>query len=328
MKDLKLFPGNIKTFKMMKCTPGLMKECCRKRPVYELTGKEKLCKAHFLAYFEKKVRKTIRIYRLVGKKERILVAVSGGKDSTAALFLLKRIIKNKNVSIEALHIDQSIGNYSKRNKENIIKFCERYRIKLHHASFKEEFGYSLCYIQSMLKSKGFKLKSCNICGILKRYILNKKAKGLGATKVATGHNLDDEAQSVIMNIFKNQTEILPRLGPASGDCAGVAFIPRIKPLYFCTEEEVKLYSRLIGFEVVYESCPCSEEAYRKSVEKMLNSFERTNPGTKHGIINSLLGIKPLLTAKCRGKANVCEICSEPSARNICNACKIVEMLKN
>ncbi len=304
-----------------------MKPCCNKNPVFTLTGGEKLCKNHFLGYFEKKVRKTIRTHKLIGKKEDILVAVSGGKDSTVALFLLNKIIKNKNVKIEALHIDQSIGNYSKKNKENIRKFCKKYKIKLHETSFRKEFGYSLCYIESILKSKGANLKSCNICGILRRYIVNKAAKKMKATKLVTGHNLDDEAQNVIMNIFKNNVSLLSRLGPKTGLVEDKKFVPRVKPLYFCTEEEVTLYCKLMDFGVVLEPCPCSLDSYRRSILNMLNDFEEKNHGTKYGIIQSFLDIKPFLKTKNKGKINACKKCGEAAAKDVCQSCKLIEKLK-
>ncbi len=304
-----------------------MKQCCKEKPVFELTGKEKLCKNHFLTYFEKKVRKTIRIHKLIGKKENILVAASGGKDSTVALYLLNKIIQNKKINIEVLHIDQSIGNYSLQNKKNIKKFCKKYKIKLHETSFRKEFGYSLCYMQSSLKEKGIELKSCTICGILRRYILNKAAKKLKATLVVTGHNLDDEAQSVIMNIFKNNISLLSRLGPKTGVMKDKKFVTRIKPLYFCTEDETALFSKLMGFDVVYKPCPCSLEAYRRSVLNMLNDFDKKNAGTKYGIINSFLEIKPLLADKYKGKIKVCRKCGEASAQDVCSTCKLVGKMK-
>ena len=304
-----------------------MKQCCIKKPVFTLTGGEKLCKRHFLNYFEKKVRKTIRIYKLIGKKENILVAASGGKDSTVVLYLLNRIIKSKRVNIEVLHIDLSIDDYSKKNKKNIIDFCKQYRIRLHETSLKKEFGYSLNKIQNILKSKNVNLKTCTICGILRRYIVNKIAKKLKFSKVVTGHNLDDEAQSVIMNIFKNNIALLSRLGPKTGLLEDKKFVARIKPLYFCTEEETTLYAKLMNFNIVFKPCPCSSEAYRRSVLNMLNDFEKKNPGTKYGIINSFLEIKPFLENKYVGKINICRKCGEAAAKDICNSCKLIEKLR-
>jgi len=296
--------------------------------VYESPSGGKLTKEEFLTYFEKKVRKTIRVNKLVGKKEKILVAVSGGKDSTTTLYLLDKLNnKNKNVIIEAIFIDVGIGDYSKVNKKNIVEFCSKSNIKLHLTSFREEFGYNLCYIRDLVKAKGIKWKSCTVCGILKRYLLNKKAKELKATKLATGHNLDDEAQAIMMNMFKNTMPVMARLGPISGVDKQKGFVSRIKPLYFSSEEEVKIYSKLQGFPVKYEHCPCRVGAYRKEVADLLDEFEKKHKQTKYSIVNSLLEILPELKKKYNGKVSYCEKCGEPSAGKICNSCNLFNKLK-
>ncbi|MFH1642921.1 MAG: TIGR00269 family protein [Nanoarchaeota archaeon] len=285
-------------------------------------------KNRFITYFEKKVRKTIRTNKLIGKKEKILVACSGGKDSTTVLYLVDKINKkNKKIIVEAIHIDVGIGNYSKINKENITKFCKDVKIKLHNTSFKKEFGHSLCYIKDLIKEKGIKLKSCTICGILKRYILNKKAKELKATLLATGHNLDDEAQAIIMNMFKNTMPVMARLGPKSGISKQIGFVQRIKPLYFCSEEEVKLYSKLHKFPVKYEHCPCRTEAYRKEVGDLLDKFEKLHKQTKYAIVGSLLEILPILKEKYKGSVNICKNCGEPSAKTTCNTCNLFNKIR-
>lgn len=299
------------------------------KTIYTLQAGEKLNKQQFIDYFEKKVRKTIRTNKLIGKKEHILVACSGGKDSTTALYLLNKITKdNKNITIEAIHNDPSIGTYSKINKKNITTFCKKQKIKLHTTSFRKEFGYSLCYIKDLLKDKGIKYKSCSICGILRRNLLNKKAKQLKATKLVTGHNSDDEAQNIIMNIFQNHTELLPRLGPQSGLKENKGFIPRIKPLYFCTEEETKLYSKLHNFPVKYEKCPCRTDSYRKDIAEMLDNFESHHKATKTGIIQSFLKLLPKLKKQTKGKAKICKKCKEPSSGTICKTCKIIHMIRS
>jgi len=295
--------------------------------VYASPSGENLTKEQFLTYFEKKVRKTIRTNRLIGKKEKILVAVSGGKDSASTAYLLEKIIKNRDVAIEAVHIDAGIGDYSKECKKNVEVLCKKYGIKLHLLSFNESFGHNLCYIKDMLKEKKISQKSCTTCGILKRYLLNKKAKEFNATRLATGHNLDDEAQAIIMNMFKNTMPVMARLGPISGVAEQKGFVTRIKPLYFCTEKEVRLYSKLMNFPVKYEKCPCREEAYRKEVAEVLDEFEKKHNQTKYSIVRSLLEILPELKVKYKGKVNYCKKCGEPTAKITCNACNIFNGLR-
>jgi len=187
---------------------------------------------NFVGSIEKRVLKTIKRFQLASDEDKILCAVSGGKDSTNVLYIMDKFFPN----VEALTIDARIGNYSKENLENIKLFCSKLGIRLHIVSFADEFGCSLCYIQSVLKEKGLDLNSCAICGVLKRYLLNKKARNLKSDFLATGHNLDDEAQSILMNLLRGNLEMLSKLGPKSTSSVS-KFVPRIKPLYLVKESE-------------------------------------------------------------------------------------------
>jgi uncharacterized protein (TIGR00269 family) len=158
--------------------------------------------------------------------------------------------------------------------------------------------------------------------------MNKYVKQLKATKIVTGHNLDDEAQSILMNLFNNNTKLLARLGPKTGIKDFKGFVPRIKPLYMCKEEEVKLYSELNNFPVQYESCPCRTDSYRLSVLKLLDSFEKENKGTKNGIVNSYLELSPILKeAYKKGKVKICKSCGEPASKDECQTCNIIKKIK-
>ena len=282
------------------------------------------CQTHFIAKIDQTVKKTIAKFRLIKKQDKVLVALSGGKDSTVLLYILNKLSYN----IKAITINAFIGNYSKKNLSNSIKFCKRLGIKLYHVSFKSEFGHSLCYLTSLLKSKDIKINSCTVCGVLRRYLINKVSRKLKADKVALGHNLDDEAQSIMMNFFRGNPAMSARIGPISGLIKDKRFVPRIKPLYFVSEKDIETYSKLHRFEVEYKECPCAF-GYRNSVKKSLNSLEKKHKDIKINIINNFLEMLPRLKAyyKSQEKLISCKNCGEPSRNGLCKTCQILKLVK-
>ena len=271
--------------------------------------------------FEKKVLKTIKNFNLFNKKNKILVAASGGKDSTAILYILKKYDYN----VEAITVDANISAYSKKNFENIKGFCKEQDIKLHIVCFQEEFGYSLCGLQSVLVSKGVKFKSCTTCGVLRRYLINKKARLIKPNVVVTGHNLDDEAQSVIMNLLKNNLEILARLGPKTGIIKDKKFIPRVKPFYLTSEKEIVAYSKAMNFPVIYERCPCASDSYRNHLRNLLDKMDSKS---KENVVKRFLKILPKLRKEFDTieKMNYCKNCKEPAKDQFCQTCKILSLI--
>jgi tRNA-5-methyluridine54 2-sulfurtransferase len=292
-----------------------------------------LCRNHFMNYFERKVIRTILKFDLFSKKDRIAVAVSGGKDSTVCLYVLKKLGYN----VEAVTVDAIIGNYTKTNLENLRSVCKKYNIRLHEISFREEFGMALCSIKMVAHEKGLNYSSCFICGVLRRYLLNKYAKKLGFDCICTGHNLDDEAQAFVMNIFRNDLSLAKRQGPIAGSMSSKeskAFVKRVKPLYLCTEKETTAYSKMMKFPVNYADCPCREGAYRKEYADMLDKFERKFPSTKYNIISFFL--RTIYKMKVDGmqdtgkeaKVNACQYCGEPCSKDVCKRCEILIALKS
>src|SRR3989338_2318145 len=116
--------------------------------------------------FERKVKQTIDQFNLIQPGDKLLVAVSGGKDSTVLLHVLKQL----GYRFEAITVDAKIGCYTEKNLQNIRKFCAALGVKLHEISFQKEFGYSLCYLKAILTSSGFNYTSCTVCGVLRRYL--------------------------------------------------------------------------------------------------------------------------------------------------------------
>jgi tRNA-5-methyluridine54 2-sulfurtransferase len=305
-------------------TLNITKPCCSKAPVYSLIN-EKLCKSHFADYFEGKVLRTIRQFELLGKKENLGIALSGGKDSLTVLKILSKISKeNPNIKLNAILIDEGISGYRDKTIETAKKFCKEHKVKLHIFSYRKEFGMTLDEILKKLK-----VKPCTVCGIFRRYLLNKKSRELGFTKLATGHNLDDESQSIMMNQMKNSMPASARLGPKSGIFEDEGFIPRIKPLYLCSEKEVTTYAFLNNLLDSFIECPNAKVSYRAQIRDMLNDMEQKSPGTKHGIVNSFLEVLPELRKKYSGQEKMphCKKCKEPSAKEMCNACIYVEKLE-
>jgi len=299
---------------------------CKTKPVITLPNSNvSLCKSCFMSYFEKKVYKTIRQFKLINKNDHIVVGVSGGKDSLTLLYILNRIAETKrDIKVEGLLIDEGIKGYRGKTIKDAKAFCKKNKVSLHIYSYKEEFGYTL---DEMIKK--LKINSCAICGVLRRYLLNKKSRELGATKLAVGHNLDDEAQSILMNQIKNNIELSARLGPITGIAKFKSFIRRIKPLYLLTEKETATYAFLKKFNSEYTECPYAKNNFRNYIRDMINDLEEKYPGSKHGLVASFLEVLPLLKEKYKsGKVQYCKSCEEPCAKEICNACEIIKKLKS
>src|SRR3989344_4482609 len=296
---------------------------CIKKPVIKLTNSNiSLCEKHFIKYFEKKVLKTIRKFNLIEKGDKIGVAISGGKDSFTALSILKQFQDKKIITLEALSIDEGIKNY--RDLKYVKKFCRDNKIKLHILTYKDFFNNSL---DTMVKKFKYKT-SCSYCGVFRRYLLNLGAKKFNFTKLATGHNLDDESQTVLMNQFRSNPELSARLGPITGIMVDKKFIKRIKPLYLVTERETTTYAFLKKFPIKFSECPYANLGYRNSVRDMLNDFEAKYPGTKHSIVDSFIQIMPMLKESFKEvkTLNTCKICQEPTSKEICQTCSYKEEL--
>lgn len=281
--------------------------------------------SEFTEYFEGKVRDTIRKHRLLSRSDKIIVAVSGGKDSTTALYVLHKLGYN----VEAMLIDQLLGEYSRTNKGNIKKFCNELAVKLHIIPMREEFGCSVCYMKDVLDKKGFRMNTCTICGVMRRSILNRHARKLKATKLVTGHNLDDEAQTFFMNMIHGNILLSAKLGPTTGVIKDRKFIPRVKPLYYCLEEETKRYSKIKNFPVQYEPCPCSLNSFRTMVKKNLNELEKQHSGVKLNLAEGFLKVIPALKKQYKksGRLKECKSCGEPSSQEKCKVCSLMELMK-
>ena len=303
---------------------------CEKKAVYSGQG-QNYCKSHFLEYFESKVTKTISRYELIKKEDKVCVATSGGKDSLAVLYMTNLYCEKYKIEIFALAIDEGIKGYRDHTLDDLKIFCKKYDVKLHIVSFKEKFGDTLDNIKDKAITD-FNKKPCTVCGIFRRTLLNRSARELGATKLVTGHNLDDEAQSFMMNTLLGNMSHNASLGPITGLADNDKFVARVKPLYFMLEKETRLFALLKGFKVEFAECPNIDLSFRMTVRDEINTIESKLPGAKNGIVNSYLEILPLLKDHYREKKqnrtfNYCKSCGDACSGAICNSCKLEEELQ-
>ena len=282
------------------------------------------CKKHFIKNFEKRFKKTISINKLIEKKDKVAVAYSGGKDSSNILFLLNKIFKpNPNVEVFAITFDEGIKGYRDKAIKKSENFCKKLGVKQYVFSFKKEFGFTIDQLSKKLES-GF----CGSCGILKRYLLNKKVRELKATKIATGHNLDDECQSILMNILRGDLLRLVRVGPMPMIGIHSKFIPRIKPLVSTPENESELFATINNIPFYPKKCPYSvDNPLRGKTENFLNNLEKSSPGIKYSLYESACKIAPFIKRKFKaGKIGSCKKCGEPSSQEVCKVCELIEKL--
>lgn len=284
-----------------------------------------LCHEHFNRFFEKRFCQTIRRHALIFQGEKIAVGLSGGKDSMLLLHLLVRFFGRENTFF-AIIIDEGIPGYRDRAIDLAIRSCEKLGVKFEVVSFQHEFDLTNADTAVALALRPSLGKGvCGFCGTFRRSILNKIAKRTEATRLATGHNLDDEAQSVLMNVFDNHFEKFTRQGPASGAHSPAGpLVQRIKPFFETPEKEIIAYCALNNIEhYSNECCPHSRRAKRNDFRQMLNEFEAKYPGTKQSIVQfQLAALKNLATSQPGTRElKSCERCGEPANKAQCHACE-------
>jgi len=277
-----------------------------------------LCKKCFVSFFERRVRRTIGEYEQIQTGDRIAIALSGGKDSVTVLHLLDKFNRMHGDSIDlvAISIDQGIKGVDDKNLRNAGGIARGRGIEHHTYSFNEELGYTVDELASLRPGV------CN-CGVFRRQILNRKARDLGANKLATGHNLDDEVESAMMNFM---TGNIVRMTRGDGIVSSDKFVRRIKPLKKSPEEEVALYASIVLPEMEFApECPYRGEVIRRNVKRTMDELEQHHPGIRYQILESSERLRNVLVQDATVETAIreCEICGEPSSGDICNKCKLL-----
>jgi uncharacterized protein (TIGR00269 family) len=296
----------------MKC-----KKCGKKALIRLRAHHISLCREDFLAFVLDRVQRTIDRYKIFAPRERVLVAVSGGKDSLALFDILQRL----GYAVEGLYIDMGIDGFSQRARETVEAFLAERGALLHLHSLRQEVGGGVPEIASQLKKP-----PCSLCGMMRRYIMNRFARERGFAALATGHNLDDEGATLLGNVTSWQIGYLARQSPLL-PAADPQLVKKAKPLALVSEREVLAYCLLRDIEFHEEQCPHSKGATSRMHKEVLNLLEYYSPGSKIRFYQEFLknqGIFPRIEAQ---GLHVCSVCGSLTTRETCQFCTVLEKFR-
>jgi len=295
--------------------------CSREAVYFQRHSGKHLCRRHFTENFIRRVKRNIRKFRMIGRNERIAIAMSGGKDSVVLAHVLKRLYGDrKDIELVAISVDEGISGYRPPTLKIAEHICRELEIQHHVVTFEEEIGLRLDEMVEIGKRN-----PCTYCGVFRKYLLNRKAKELSADRLATGHNIDDEAQTILLNFLQSDIERLARLVPSR---VQRGLVLRIKPLREIYEREIVTYAILNNLPVSFEECPYSHMPVRAAVRDFLYDFENRYPGRKFSVLRSFEAIMPCLREMYpQIDLNECEICGEPTPKNVCQACELKKELR-
>lgn len=307
----------------------ICKRCCSREAFFLRSHSGKgLCRECFSLSIENKVRETIAEYSMVKNNDRMAIGVSGGKDSISLLHILNKIeLGNPKPSLVAVTVDEGIEHYRDEALRIATENCQKLGIRHYIIHFEELYGYTLDQIVGALKrnEKG-ELTPCAYCGVLRRKALNIAVRKVKADKLATAHTLDDETQTILMNIFHGNPSRLAKGKPIT-DQVHPKLPQRLKPFCRIPERETTLYAYINGIEFQALPCPYASEALRNDVRDFLDGMEERLPGTKLTIFDSMEKIRPAISGMIRKvELRKCVECGEPTSQDLCMSCKMIQHL--
>lgn len=304
----------------MKC-----KTCGQKAAVNLRQHRLGLCAEHFLEWLPAQTARFIKKYRMFGPEEKVLVAVSGGKDSLSLWDILTRL----GYQADGLYLGLGIGDdqnpYSAESHRLAEKFAQQRGLKLHVVDIRATYGQTIPQLaESVHRGQG---RPCSVCGVAKRHEMNRIARDLGYAVLATGHNLDDEAAVLFGNTLGWQTDLLPRQAPVLEAHDGLA--RKVKPLCRFYEKDMAAYAILRGIEYIYEECPFSVGSTSIYYKELLNHLEADRPGAKLAFYVKFLearqaGLFAAPQEAARPPLFLCPTCGQPTAyEGQCSFCRML-----
>jgi len=244
---------------------------------------QKLCKACFITIFEAEIHHTITTTSLFSPGDRIAIGASGGKDSTVLASVLKTLNERYNYGLELvlLSIDEGIKGYRDDSLETVKRNAVQYDMPLKIVGYDELYGWTMDQVVETIGKKG----NCTYCGVFRRQALDRGAKMLGIKHVVTGHNADDVAETILMNLLRGD---LPRLARSTNIVTGdeSSEVRRSKPLKYAYEKEIVLYAHHKKLDYFSTECLYSPEAFRGSARSLIKNLERVRPSAILDVVRS------------------------------------------
>ena len=311
-----------------------------------------LCADHFRRSVEKRVRRRVREDSLLSRDatpeepETWVIGLSGGKDSVVLTSILHDVFdRDPRVELVALTIHEGIEGYRDASLEACLDLAGELGIEHEVVAYEEEFDLRM---DDVAREDPEGMAPCAYCGVFRRDLLERYAGELGADKLLTGHNLDDEAQTALMNFLSGDVRQVAKhfdasLGPFEERGSSAAeegpdgtrpdghderFVPRAKPLRDVPEKEVALYAHLRELPVHMAECPHASEAYRGEIRDLLLALEEDHPGTRHSILSGYEELARLASEAQEAEGGPalgeCERCGAPTTRELCRKCDLVE----
>lgn len=314
---------------------GICSICSSKKLIYKRKHSgQNLCKECFIKSIEKIIYRTISKFDLLIPEDKIIVCLSGGKDSISLLYNLLKIQNKvyKSKPLQALSIDEGINEYSKERIRRSTNFCKKNNIPLKTVSFKEVIGKSLEDIVEELKdTKNFRYP-CNYCATIKRRLLNDIAKDMNGSVLALGHNLTDISETYLMNILFNRFHLIARSNYSRRKFKqNNLYLDRIFPLMKIPEDEIEIYADLQKFDYYKPLCPNRKNfpILRRKVLEFLQNLKQQSPEIEFNLFNGNLKLSAILNEEFRSKKpNVCIKCGYPTTNlSKCKYCQLLEDIK-
>ena len=300
-----------------------------------------LCESHLVESVEKRVRRRVRRDELVPREatpenpQTWVIGLSGGKDSVVLTQILhETFAEDPRIELIGLTIHEGIEGYRDKSVDACVELADDLEIRHELVSYDEEFGVRM---DDVVEDDPENMAACAYCGVFRRDVLSRYADELGADLLLTGHNLDDEAQTALMNVLEGDVAQIAKhfdasLGPLAERDDQESFVPRAKPLRDVPEKEVALYAHLRELPAHITECPHASEAYRGEIQQLLFDLEENHPGTRHSIMAGYEELAGIAADRYGGEDRVelgdCPACGSTTSADggRCRKCRLLDAL--